>query len=194
MAYINRLEVNYTAQRGVFYFLLKKYQENNSTYVNVYSNPINTYGYVYTPIDDITPLEKGRFVAPRQDIYVHLSFYRVRLSHITVLNLKPYSYTKYWEVYDYSDGKTNCIANITVNNCDNKTYKEDVISFQAIDSNPLINTLVFRPGERSDNTTNIEVKSFEIYGDLYYYKAQTCKSSLHTHLIRMVFIFLYFHI
>ena len=163
-------EPNQEQQRGVFYYLLKKYQSKNSTFISVYNDPREGFCSTYTAIDDEG--FTNRFLSVNNgslDVFIKLNHYKLKITHIAIKFLKSYCYSVDWTIKDSTRGRSNLIAQTKITQCNNEvTCPSDTIVILKTSSEPIIDSLTFYTTTRSDGAHTLEFKSLEIYGDLYH--------------------------
>ena len=188
---------NLVKQNGIFNYIISTYSSNFSWFITLSAHPRNGFCELYTAIfeDKYT-----RFLTPNgedPDIFIHLNEYKVKITHFAIHYTESYCYTKAWNIYDNTNGKHDLIGSINIGEMEcgtDVTCNSNFIKIVPTIKQPLIDTLHFDTGLRSDGYNIAEFKSIEIYGYLFHnYAIRTCEQQLYyiKHYI-FVFIFLLF--
>ena len=180
---------DYQSQNGIFKYIVDKYQKDNSSYISVFAQPTAGY-YIYSIVDDSQP---ERYLSSlTSDIYIHLSDYKVKLSHISFNYNKKY-YIKDYTIYDFTNGINKKIANIKNKICGTELIcSKTGIDVDEVQYDQLIDSLLIKCGQRSDGTTEVEFKSFEIYGSLYStFNTRKIEKTVKSHIFIFVILLCY---
>ena len=162
-------------QNGIFHYITNKYSTTFPSILTVYADPYSEYCELYTSIREDS---HTRFLTPLggyPDLFVHINKFKIRITHFAIRYTNGYYYTKSWDLYDYTEGKNVLIGSTTIEECGTgKNCNSDFIKIVPTTNQPIVNSLYFNAGNRSDGRNIGEYKSIEVYGYLFFESLNTC--------------------
>ena len=184
---------NTEKQNGIFNYLSKSNSHNLSYYVTIFAHPRLEDCELYTAIHEDSYDRFRSNDDEDSDIFIHINYYKIKITHFAIHYIKQYFYTTSWSVYDQTHAKNNLIGTTDITECGtNSNCNSEFIKIVPTTDQPIIDTLFFDPGLRSDEYNIAEFKSLEIYGYLIpkYESCLTLRNSNLRYILFFVFLIL----